>query len=113
MSFSAVLLQAAEGGTKAPAGGGGLQQLLVIGLIFIVFYFFMIRPQMKQRKEAKKFRENLQRNDAIITIGGIHGKIVDIFDDTVVITVEGGTKLRVEKSSVSVGVKDRMENQKK
>jgi len=114
MDFTPILLQAA-GGAAAPAagGGGGMQQLLVIGLIFIVFYFFMIRPQMKQRKEAKKFRESLAKGDEVITAGGIHGKIYEVHDHTVVMTVEDGTKLRLEKSSISVGNRDRIENQKK
>lgn len=81
--------------------GGGIQTLLMFGLIFIVFYFFMIRPQVKKQKEQKKFREALGKGDRIVTIGGIHGKIAELKEDTVVIEVEGGNRLKIEKSAIA------------
>ena len=88
----------------SPAGeeGGGFMSLLPILLIVVVFYFFMIRPQMKKAKDQKKFRENIKKGDKIITIGGIHGKIVDIQETTFIIEVESNNKLKVEKSAVSM-----------
>lgn len=71
-------------------------------LIIVVFYFFMIRPQLKKAKEQKKFRENLKVGDKIVTIGGIHAKVSEIQDTTLMITVEGGVKLKIEKSAVSM-----------
>lgn len=71
-------------------------------LLIVVFYFFMIRPQLKKTKEQKKFRENLKSGDKIITIGGIHGKIVDVQEKTFIIMVEGGVKLKIEKSAISM-----------
>jgi preprotein translocase subunit YajC len=56
---------------------------------------------MKKQKELKKFRENLQVGDKIVTIGGIHGKILEVSDTTVLLSCESSTKLRVEKSAVS------------
>ncbi len=82
---------------------GGLASLIPMVLIIVVFYFFMIRPQMKKAKEAKKFRESLNKGDKIITIGGIHGKITEVAETTFVIETEGGAKLRIEKSAVSTG----------
>jgi preprotein translocase subunit YajC len=87
-------------------GGGGqnsLASLLPMVLIIVVFYFFMIRPQMKKTKEAKQFRESLKKGDKIITIGGLHGKIVEVAETTFIIETEGGGKLRIEKSAVSSG----------
>jgi len=81
---------------------GGLGQFIPLILIIVVFYFFMIRPQMKKSKDQKKFRENIAKGDKIVTIGGIHGKIVDIQDTTFIIEVEGGHKLKIEKSAVSM-----------
>jgi len=83
------------------AGGSGIATFLPIILIIVVFYFFMIRPQAKKTKELKKFRENLQRGDKIITIGGIHGKILEVGETNLVIEVEGQTKLKIEKSAVA------------
>ncbi|MGZ4057239.1 MAG: preprotein translocase subunit YajC [Bacteroidia bacterium] len=79
-----------------------LQGIFPIILIIIVFYFFMIRPQLKKSKEQKKFRENIKVGDKIVTIGGIHGKISDVQDTTFMITVEGGVKLKIEKSAISM-----------
>ena len=87
------------------AGGQGVQSILMLGLMVLVFYFFMIRPQMKKQKELKKFREGLKAGDKIVSIGGIHGKILEISDSTVLIQSEG-TKLRLEKSAVSQAMED-------
>lgn len=79
-----------------------LMTFLPLLLIIVVFYFFFIRPQMKRTKDQKKFREALKKGDRIITIGGIHGKIVEVQDTTFTIEVEGGNKLRIEKSAVAM-----------
>ena len=71
-------------------------------LIIVVFYFFMIRPQMKKAKDHKKYVEELKKGDRVITTSGIHGKIVDLNDSTFLIEVEGGTKIRFEKSAISL-----------
>jgi len=82
-------------------GPNMMNTILMFGLILIVFYFFMIRPQQKKMKEAKKFTEGLAKGQRIITIGGIHGKIEEVRDTTLIIVVEGGTKLKIEKRAVS------------
>jgi preprotein translocase subunit YajC len=87
---------------------GGANQLVMIVLMIVVFYFFMIRPQMKKQKELKKFREGLKPGDKIVTIGGIHGKILEISDSTVLIQSEG-TKLRIEKAAVSSSMEDTLQ----
>ena len=83
-------------------GESGPMFYLMIGLMIVVFYFFMIRPQQKKQKAQKKFRESLAKGDKIVTIGGIHGKVADIKDTTALITVEGGVKLKVELSAISM-----------
>ena len=83
--------------------GQGTSQLLFFGLIFVVMYFFMIRPQVKKQKKEREFREELKKGDDIITIGGIHGKIVEMKDASV--TIESyGVKLKVEKSAIAMNV---------
>ena len=81
--------------------GGGLQTIIMFGAIFLVFYLFMIRPQMKKQKDAKKFKESLINGTKIVTIGGIHGKILEVKDDTVIIETEGGNKLKLEKAAIA------------
>ncbi len=80
----------------------GLQQMIMFGLIIVVFYFFMIRPQMKKAKDQKKYIDELKRGDKVITSAGIHGKIVDITDTTFLVEVESGTKIRFDKSAISL-----------
>ncbi len=89
-----------------PAGSGSgssLTSLLPLLLIIVVFYFFFIRPQMKKTKEERKFRENLKKGDKIVTIGGIHGKVLEVAETTIIIEVEGQNRLRIEKSAVALG----------
>jgi preprotein translocase subunit YajC len=82
-------------------------QIIMLVMILGVFYFFMIRPQVKRQKEAKKLRESLKPGDKVVTIGGIHGKILEVADSTVLISSEG-SKIRVEKSAVSSSTEDRL-----
>lgn len=82
-------------------GGGGLGSFIPLLLIMVVFYFFMIRPQMKKAKEAKKFREEINKGDNIVTVGGLHGKITDLRETTVIIETESKTKLKIERSAIS------------
>ena len=60
----------------------------------------MIRPQNKKRKELMNFRSNLKKGDDVITQGGIHGNIVSVSDSTVTLSVDGNTKIKVEKEFV-------------
>lgn len=83
------------------------QQIIMLVLILVVFYFFMIRPQMKKQKELKKFRENMKVGDKVVTIGGIHGKILELADSTVLISSDG-TKIRLDKSAIAQSTEDQL-----
>lgn len=83
------------------------QQLIMIVLMVVVFYFFMIRPQMKKTKEAKKFREGLTVGDKVVTIGGVHGKILEVNESSLLLGLESG-KIRVDKSAISVSSEDKL-----
>nr|WP_315149855.1 preprotein translocase subunit YajC [uncultured Flavobacterium sp.] len=78
-----------------------LQQFLPFLLMFVVLYFFMIRPQQKRAKNEKEFESGLKVGDKIITKSGIHGKISELADSTVVIETMAG-KLKMERSSISL-----------
>ncbi|MEC9209159.1 MAG: preprotein translocase subunit YajC [Bacteroidota bacterium] len=79
-----------------------MSTLIMFGMIFAVMYFFMIRPQIKKQKKEREYRSALQKGDKVITIGGIHGKIIDIKEDTFIIEVYSGNTLKIEKSAVSM-----------
>ena len=62
----------------------------------------MIRPQQKKQKEAKNFISEIKKGDEVVTIGGIHGKVSSIEGDTIMLELDRGFKIRVEKSAVSL-----------
>ncbi|MBS7255904.1 preprotein translocase subunit YajC [Flavobacterium branchiicola] len=70
-------------------------------LMFVVLYFFMIRPQQKRAKNEKEFESSLKVGDKIITKSGIHGKVVELAETTVIIETMSG-KLKLERSAISM-----------
>lgn len=76
--------------------------MVFMGLIIVVFYFFMIRPQQKKAKDQKKFTEEIKVGDKVVTIGGAHGRVAELEDDTVVLEVERGGRIRFSKSAISM-----------
>ena len=97
--FLTLLLQA--------TGGMDYMQLVFPIAIGLVVYFFMIRPQQKRASDAKTFRQALAKGSRVVTIGGLHGLVVDLTEDTVVVEVDRGTKLRFDRSAIAreVGTK--------
>lgn len=85
---------------QSESAGGGFSGMIMIIAMIVIFYFFMIRPQSKKQKELKKARESMQKGDAVVTAGGIHGKIKEISDNTLLIEVAPGVSLKVDKASV-------------
>lgn len=78
-----------------------IQQFAPFILMFVVIYFFMIMPQRKRAKKEKEFESNLKSGDRIVTKSGIHGKIAELSDATVVIETMAG-KLKMERSAISM-----------
>jgi preprotein translocase subunit YajC len=70
-------------------------------LMFAVMYFFMIMPQQKRVKKEKEFEKNLKVGDKIITKSGLHGKISELAETTVVVETMSG-KLKMERSAISL-----------
>ncbi|UOG74749.1 preprotein translocase subunit YajC [Hymenobacter tibetensis] len=96
--FLTLLLQA------RPAGESWASFLPLIG-IAVVMYFFMIRPQQRKAAEAKKFRESIMKGSTVVTIGGLHGKVLDVNEDSVTIEVDRGTRLKFDRSAIAREVK--------
>ena len=97
MNSLSVILMASPGGESNP-----VTSIVFLVAIFGVFWLFMIRPQMKKQKDQQKFREQIGKGDKIVTIGGVHGKIVEVQDTTFIIEGEGGHRQKIEKSAVSM-----------
>jgi preprotein translocase subunit YajC len=104
--------------TGQPADGGGLEGILFgfilpMAAIFAVFYFFVIRPQRQRQQKHQEMVEALKKGDQIVTIGGIHGTVRRIDEDSVLAQVDSnGVKLRIDKQAIaSIGGKDADENE--
>jgi preprotein translocase subunit YajC len=82
-------------------GLGQLGQFAPFLLMFVVIYFFMIRPQQKKAKQEKEFESTLIVGDKIITKSGLHGKVSELADSTVVVETMAG-KLKMERSAISM-----------
>jgi preprotein translocase subunit YajC len=106
MNILSILLQ-------APAGGGAMQQLIMILMIVVIFYFFMMRPQMKKAKEERAFKDRVNKGDKIVTIGGVHGKVVEVNDTTFMIEIADNVRVKVEKSAVSAEASKQYAEKKK
>jgi len=98
LAFAPILLVGQSGG-----GSGGIVGLLFpLVLIIGVFYFFIYRPQQKREEEHQEMVDNLEQGDKIVTVGGIHGTIQKIDDDSVLAQVNSkGTRLRFDKDSIA------------
>lgn len=70
-------------------------------LMFVIFYFVLIRPQQKKQDEHKKLLSALQKNQEVVTLGGIHGTIVGLKDDVVSLRIAENVKVDVERAAIS------------
>lgn len=97
-----------EAYAMAGGGGGGADAFtgFVVPLIIVmgIFYFILIRPQLKRQRQHQSMLASLQKGDKIITTGGIHGLIVGVKDDVLVVKIAENTKVEISKSAVA-GIK--------
>lgn len=82
------------------AGGGGDYSFLIMMVAISLLCTFMIRPQNKKQKEIANFRKNLEVGQEVITAGGIYGKIKEIEDNTVVLEIASGVKIKIDRNSI-------------
>jgi preprotein translocase subunit YajC len=89
------VLLAQDGG-----GDGSLLPLLMIVGLFAVFYFLLIRPQQRRRREAVQMQAHLAEGDQVVTVGGLHGTIAELDDDTVILETSEGVFSRYERGAI-------------
>ena len=97
-------------GSQENGDSNQLMNFLPLILIVLVFYLFFIRPQMKKSKDQRKFREGLKKGEKVISIGGIHGKIIEVGEKTVTLDVGNQNKMVFEKSAIAVDPSSQLEN---
>ena len=90
--------------TPDPSGkASSTGTLIMMGMMILVFWLFMIRPQAKKVKDQKKFINELQKGDKIVTIAGIHGTINKVNEDgTLMLETSPGSYIKIEKSAISM-----------
>ncbi|MCK6386288.1 preprotein translocase subunit YajC [Zoogloea sp.] len=98
MLISNAFAQAAPAAAQDPMSS--ITGVLPLIFMFVVLWFLMIRPQMKRAKEHKALLEGLQKNDEVLTQGGIVGKVVSISDAYVTVEVAANTQIIVQKQAV-------------
>jgi len=76
-------------------------QIIPLFFLFFVFYFFIVLPQKKKQKEFKDMINSIKKNDEVVTIGGIHGVVVNIKENTFIIRVDDNTKIEIDKFAIA------------
>ncbi|QPM68733.1 preprotein translocase subunit YajC [Atribacter laminatus] len=94
---------AATGGAAPAAAPAGsmFTQLLPLIFIIVIFYFLLIRPQQQKQKAQRDLISSIQKGDHVVTIGGIHGTVIQVSDDEITLEVSKGVNIRFVKSAVS------------
>jgi len=87
---------------QAPGGGSNFT-FIFFGLMILIFWLFFIRPQAKKQKQQKKFLEDLQKGDKVVTIAGIHGTVNKVNEDgTIQLEINPGSYIKLEKAAISM-----------
>jgi|SRR5690554_852776 len=86
---------------EAPAGGSTLGMFLPMILVFVIFWFILIMPQRKQQKQRQAMLSALEKGDKVVTIGGIHGEILEINDDDLRLRIGDKVEIKVLRTAVS------------
>ncbi|GIG66127.1 preprotein translocase subunit YajC [Phytomonospora endophytica] len=88
---------------QAAGESGGGNNFILIGLLalmFIAMYFFMIRPQKKRQREQQEMQQGAGPGSKIVTIGGLHGTIVAVDDDTVTLDISDGVQVVFARQAI-------------
>lgn len=91
-----------SGGAAGAAGGaqGMMGMLFPLAIFILIFYFFIIRPQRKRQKQHDSLIGGISRGDQVVTIGGFFGTVREVRDDTFLVEIAEGVKVRILKSAV-------------
>ena len=95
------LAYAMGAGQAGGGAGAGIAGFLPIILIFIIFYFLLIRPQQKRAKDHKSMLDALQKGDAVVTAGGLYGKITGLTDTVATLEIAEKVRVKVSRSQIS------------
>jgi preprotein translocase subunit YajC len=103
--LNTILLQAAG----SAGGSSWMTTLIFFGLFFAIIYFTMIAPQQKKQKKINAFRDSLKNGDKVMTAGGIYGRIREVKDNTVILEIADGVRIKIDKNSIYQSMQDVVE----
>ncbi|MDD3296732.1 MAG: preprotein translocase subunit YajC [Candidatus Omnitrophica bacterium] len=79
----------------------GMLQIVPLIFIFGIFYFLIIRPQQKKQKDHLAMIQNIKKNDEVVTVGGVHGTVINVKEKTFIVRIDENVKVEIDKSSVA------------
>nr|WP_083964039.1 preprotein translocase subunit YajC [Shimazuella kribbensis] len=88
---------------------GSSWSIVYIVVMFALLYFVLIRPQNKQRKEQAQLLTSLKKGDKVVTIGGLHGSIVELNESRVTLKVSDTTRVVFERGAIKSKISDKAE----
>jgi preprotein translocase subunit YajC len=91
----------ADSAMAGSQGQGGLSMMIMPAIFIAVFYLLLWRPQAKRAKEHNEMVSGLQKGDEIITSGGMLGKVMDVSDKFLKVSLSEGCEVRLQKNSVT------------
>ncbi|MBS0359124.1 MAG: preprotein translocase subunit YajC [Proteobacteria bacterium] len=102
MSFliNDALATATTAATTAPVAESPMGSILMMVGFILIIYFLLWRPQSKRQKEHRELVSNLSKGDEVITSGGLVGKITDIADDFITVSIAANVNVTVQRSAV-------------
>lgn len=83
------------------SGPSAIIQLVPFLIVFAIMYFMIIKPQKDKQKDHEKKVAGLKKNDEVVTIGGIHGTIINVKERTLIVRIDDDTKVEIDKNAVS------------
>ncbi len=92
---------AENGATAAPAESSALFSLIWLVILIAIFYFLLIRPQSKRNKQRTEMISALEVDNEVITLGGIHGTIVELGEDYAMLQINDDSVIKVDRSAIS------------
>lgn len=82
-------------------------QFLPLIFLFVIFYFMLIRPQQQKQKSHANMIEKLDKNDEVITVGGVHATVISVGEKTAILRIADNVKIEIEKASITSVTKKR------
>ncbi len=102
LGFAASTAWAQADAGKAQGPGQTFSFFLPLIIVFAIFYLLILRPQQKQAKQRQAMISAVKKGDAVVTTGGIHGKVTGVTDSILTVEIADNCKVKLERSAVQL-----------